>query len=295
MKRLVIVFVLVIIAGIAGVVVRSASKSNGTVAELRGLVSHDSSTDVRAEIHQTFDLSPGARVELSNLNGAVTIETSDSKIADVYIERIGTSQEALNRRRINVEADANGLHIRGEKGDGGFFARLFGSRASERVSLKLPRQISFYAKGVNGSVVVGDLDGSVDVRGVNGRVQIAGAVGTADFKGVNGNVVVALKRLNLEGVSLSGINGNIELQLSADVNAVLDAKGINGRVVSELPNVSIDKVKHSSYWARIGSGGNAINAKGINGNIRLTRGAMPPSATAESGTSKQQDSTSKEF
>jgi DUF4097 and DUF4098 domain-containing protein YvlB len=56
------------------------------------------------------------------------------------------------------------------------------------------------------------------------------------------------------------------------VNADLEAHGINGNVVSDLPNVSIDKGRHGRYSAQIGSGGNSINASGINGNIHLTRG-----------------------
>jgi hypothetical protein len=47
---------------------------------------------------------------------------------------------------------------------------------------------------------------------------------------------------------------------------------MNGSVISDLPDVSIDKSKKGSYWARIGNGGVGITAKGINGNIRLTRG-----------------------
>ena len=88
-----------------------------------------------------------------------------------------------------------------------------------------------------------------------------------------------MKKLDQEGVTLSGINGNIELRCASDVNADFDARGMNGRVTSDLPNVSIDKSKRGSYSARIGSGGNGITAKGINGNIRLTRGPELASAS----------------
>ena len=116
---------------------------------------------------------------------------------------------------------------------------------------------------------------------MNGRVQIASALGRATFKGINGNIFVGLKRID-DGVDLSGINGNIELQLGDDVNADLDARGMNGRIVSDLPNVSIDKSKRGSYWARIGNGGSGgITAKGINGNIRLTRSAQTPVQVSE--------------
>ena len=277
MKRIVILIVLVVLAGVAGVVVRSAS--DGTVGQLRGLVSPHYAGDVRQEIRQNYQLSPGARVELTGLNGAVKIETSDTKTAEVYIERTAPSQEALDRRKVTVEADANSLRIRGEKGDCGFWSRLFGgSSAAERVTLKLPRQISLYTKGVNGSFITSEIDGAVDIAGVNGRVQIASALGRATFKGINGNMFVGLKRID-DGVDLSGINGNIELQLGDDVNADLDARGMNGRIVSDLPNVSIDKSRRGSYWARIGNGGGGITAKGINGNIRLTR--SPEAASAE--------------
>src|SRR6185503_5825535 len=148
------------------------------------------------------ELSPGARVEIAGLNGAVKIETSDSKTAEIYIERTAASQEALDRRKITIEADANGLRIRGERSDdAGFFSRLFGSSAAERTTLKLPRQIALNAKGVNGSFITGDIDGAVEVTGINGRVQVGNAAGTATFKGINGNMVVGLKRIDQEGVT----------------------------------------------------------------------------------------------
>lgn len=278
MKRIVILIVLVTIAGIAGVV-RSSVKS---VSELRGFVSHRNAADVRQEIRQTFELVPGARVEITGLNGPVNIETSDTKTAEIYIERTASSQEALDRRKVLIDADANSLRIHSEKSDdAGFFSRFLGGSANERTTLKLPRQIALYGKGVNGAFVTGDIDGAVEIAGVNGRVQIGSAVGTATFKGINGNMVVGLKRIDQQGVTLSGINGNIELQLAADVNADFDARGMNGRVISDLPGVQIDREKRGNYWARIGTGGAGITAKGINGNIRFTRSAVQTaSATA---------------
>lgn len=268
MKRILILVVLVALAGIAGVVARSAA----TRSEIRELVSHEDG-DVRSEIREKYELAPGAQVELTGLNGSVKIETSDTKIAEVYIERTASGEEALKRRQINIEATANRLSIKGEKHHGGFFSRFFGSEAHEKVTLKLPRQISLYTKGINGSVNVGALDGSVEVAGVNGRVEIVSATGNASFTGINGNVMVGLKRLDQEGITLKGINGNIELQLPSDANASLEAKGMNGRVISDVPWASVDEPRHGHYSARIGNGGSPITAKGINGNIRLTRGA----------------------
>jgi len=277
MKRIVILILLVVMAGLAGVVVRSSSGR-----EIRGLVSQNASGDVRDEIRQSYELAPGARVDVGGINGPVKIETSDTKTAEVYIERTASSQEALSRRKISIEADGNKLSIRGETTQHNFFARLFGSRASEKVTLKLPRQISLVAKGVNGAVLVGEIAGAIEISGINGRVQVVNAAGSATLKGINGSVTVGLKNVASNGIELSGINGNIELQLPADLNADFEAHGMNGRVIADFPNVLIDKSRHGNYSARIGSGGSEISAKGINGNIRLTPTGFSTSLPAES-------------
>src|SRR6266576_798084 len=249
MKKIILVVVLIGIAGIAGLV-RSHTLAVGGKWPVAINSQNPSAGEAREDIRKSYELSPGARVEVSGINGAVKIETSDSKTADVHIERTGASQEMLNRRKITIDYTTSGLTIRGEKSDTGLLSRLFGASPAERVTLRLPRQVSVVAKGVNGSVIVGQIEGSVEVHGVNGKVEIDQASGSADF---------------------NGINGNIELRLGEGVNADLETHGMNGNVTSDLPNVVVDKSKRGSYSAQIGSGGNAISANGINGNIRLKR------------------------
>ncbi|MDQ5845939.1 MAG: hypothetical protein M3539_11670 [Acidobacteriota bacterium] len=270
MKKIILVVLLVGIAGIAGIV-RTYSKSGGSVAKWPLSLHQEkhSAADVREEIRKSFELSPGAKVDVSGINGAVKIETSDTRTAEIYIERTADSQEALTRRKVTIESTGAKLTIKGEKGDGNFLSRMFGSSPRENVTLRLPRQISLATTGVNGSVKVGEIDGSVEITGINGRVEIAQASGSAEFSGINGNVSVALKQLG-KGVDINGINGNIELRLGEGVNADLEAHGMNGSVTSDLPNVVVDKSSRGNYTARIGTGGSSISASGINGNIRLT-------------------------
>lgn len=269
MKKILLVVLLLGVAGIAGVV-RSHSKTSGHVWPIVVNADKQSQGNARDEIRKNFELATGARVEVSGINGWVKIETSDRKTADVYIERFGDSQEALNRRKITIESTSGGLTIRGEKGEGSFMSRMFGSNPTEHVTLRLPKQISLVTSGVNGSVTSGGIDGALEVNGVNGQVDVAQASGSAEINGINGNVSVGLSRIG-KGVDISGINGNIELQLSDEVNAKLEAHGMNGHVTSDLPNVVVDKSSHGSYSAQIGNGGGSISASGINGNIRLTR------------------------
>jgi hypothetical protein len=270
MKKIVLIVLLLGVAGIAGIV-RSHTKGGGPSWPLIINGDKQSTGNAREEIRKSYELATGARVEVSGINGWVKIETSNSKTADIYIERSGESQEVLNRRKITIENTSAGLTIRGEKNDKGFLSRIFGSSPAEHVTLRLPRQISLVTNGVNGSVTSGEIDGSVEINGVNGKVEVAQASGHAEFSGINGNVSVGLKQISKDGVDISGINGNIELRLSEGVNAALEAHGMNGNVTSELPNVVVDKNHHGSYSAQIGTGGNSISVSGINGNIRLTR------------------------
>ncbi|HUS08848.1 MAG TPA: hypothetical protein VMZ30_00170, partial [Pyrinomonadaceae bacterium] len=262
MKKIILVILLLAIAGIAGVV-RSHTKSTGRGWQLSFNADKHSAGNVREEIRKTYDLAAGARVEVSGINGWVKIETSDRNTADVYIERTGESQEALNRRKIAIESTATGLTIRGEKGDGSFLSRMLGSNPTEHVTLLLPKQISLVTNGVNGSVTSGAIDGSLKVNGVNGKVDIAQASGTAEINGINGNVSVGLATIGKDGVDLSGINGNIELRFSENVNANLVTHGMNGQVTSDLQNVVVNKNSYGSYSAQIGRGGSSISANGI--------------------------------
>jgi hypothetical protein len=269
MKKIILVVLLLGIAGIAGVV-RSHTKATGSAWKLELNPDKQSAANVRDEIRKTVDLEPGARVEVSGINGWVKIETSDKKTAEIYIERLGESQEVLNRRKVTVTSSLTQLTIQGEKGDSGFLANVFGSKPTEHVTLRIPRQVSLVTNGVNGSVTAGNIDGTVEVSGVNGKVDIGQATGSAELSGINGNVFVGLTKLGKEGVDISGINGNIELRFGEGVNANFESHGMNGHVMSDLPNVTVDKNGHGSYNARIGNGGSEISASGINGNIRLT-------------------------
>ncbi len=270
MKKIILIVLLLAIAGIAGVV-RSHTKGRSSAWALAVNSDKQASSKARDEIRKSFELAAGTRVEVSGINGWVKIETSETRTADVYIERFGDSQEVLNRRKITVENGSDGLIIRGDKGDSGFLSRVFGSRPTEHVTLRLPRQIALVTNGVNGSVTSGEIDGSVEVNGINGKVDIAQAVGSAEFSGINGNISVGLRQIGKNGVDINGINGNIELRLGEGVNAELEAHGMNGQVTADLPNVRVEKTHHGSYSAHIGSGGNSISASGINGNIRLSR------------------------
>lgn len=254
--KIFIVVVLVAVAWVAGRQLGIGSKGEG-----------------RYELNQSYQLAPGARVEVSGINGPVEVTTSDAGTAEVHVTTTARDEDALARHQINVFQTATSLTIRSENHDGWKFWRWFngGDNARQSVTLKLPRQVELTARGVNGRVTVGDIDGAVHVSGINGKVVIERATGAADVSGVNGAVSLGLAQLGDEGLRVSGVNGRVELRLTDDVNADLTVRGLNGNVTNELPNVALTHEGHATWHGRIGTGGAPISISGVNGSVRLTR------------------------
>jgi hypothetical protein len=265
-KRVLAVILLIVAAAVVGSMTRSADPVTGNASDAQQ----------SKEIRESYKLQPGAEVLVVGINGKVEIATSDTDTAEIFIERNARNPEDLNRRQITIEHTDNSLTVRSErKGGGGFWSFLTGhGNVSEHVVLKLPRKISLEAKGVNGQVNVGEVDGNVRISGVNGKVEIAQTSGFAEINGVNGALTIAVKQLGERGLRISGVNGRVELRLHDGLNADLQARGMNGGVNSEMPEVSVQKDSSRNYSARIGNGGAPISLNGINGGVKLTRDAV---------------------
>ena len=234
------------------------------------------------ETRKSFELKPGARLEVQDINGKVEIQTSETKTAEVYVRRAADSPNSLQRREITIEQTADGLLVRARTTHLGFWDHLFGRNPKEEVMIKAPRRIALSLKGINGPVTTGDIDGPLEAKAINGRVELGAASQYAELGSINGNIVIGLKQLGDRGASIKGVNGGIELRLANGLNADLTARGMNGNVRSDIPEVTVDKEEPGSrYSARIGSGGAPITISGINGNVRLTRDSATSTAVNE--------------
>jgi hypothetical protein len=228
-------------------------------------------------VNDSYALDPGARVEVSGINGPVDIMTTDGGVAEIHIENSTSDARSLEYHKITVEHGADHLFVRAEhKNDGGWglLRWLIGrggssARVQQRVVLKVPRRVDVAARGINGAVRIGELDGAVRVAGVNGEVTVASAAGRAEFAGVNGGVTFAMSRLEDAGVRVSGVNGNIEMRLATDANADIRVSGLNGSVNNDLKNLTVDDESRSKFIAHVGAGGASIRMSGISGNIHL--------------------------
>ena len=297
MKRVLIVVILIVAAAVLGLW-RSHGGVRAGLSKAVGMSSDDSQAEVREETRKSFELQPGARLDVQGFNGNVEIQTSDTRTAEVYVLRTANSRESLGRREVIIEQSPAGLLVRARQaGHPGIWEHLFGRNPKEEVTIKAPRAIALALKGINGKVTTGDIDGPLEAKGINGRVRLGQASGSAELSGINGNITVGLRQLSDRGARLSGVNGNIELRLANDLNADLTARGMHGRLNSEIPTIAVDGDGYGSHYsAHIGNGGAPITISGISGNVLLTRGdnaaassasnEKKPAAATDKGTEK---------
>lgn len=259
----------------------------------------------RDEFNQTYQLSPGARVEVSSIRGPVEIVNGDGPTAEVQIIRSARTRADLEYHKIEVRQTGDSLVVRGVEPEQ---RRGQNVQVDHHVRLKLPRRIDLSISSVSGSIKVGDVDGpthvssisgSADIGNVGGKLEvgsisgslevgnvgadarvnsISGDVslgqvnGSLDVSSVSGGLNTTLVSLSPQGIHIRSVSGSIEIKFKSDVNADFSAEHINGQVYLDVPNVTRDsEEKSSNVRARIGGGGTPITISSVSGNIRLTR------------------------
>ena len=260
----------------------------------------------RDETNQTFELSPGTRVEISSIRGSVKIVNADTATAQVQIIRTARNRADLEYHKIEVTHTANSLVVRGIQEPEGRRERNI--QVDHQVILTLPRRIDLLVNSISGSLRAGDVDGPIRVNSISGSVNIgnitgklqvnsvSGSVevgnagadvrvnsvsgnvemgqvdGSLEVSSVSGGVKATLNSLSPQGIHIRSVSGSIEIGFKSDVNADFSAEGISGQVYLDVPNVVRDSdEKSSNVRARIGAGGTPITIFSVSGNIRLTR------------------------
>src|SRR5829696_1458683 len=124
----------------------------------------------RDEINRTYQLAPGARVEVSSIRGPVKIVNADTATAEVRIIRTARTRADLEYHKIEVEQSGNSLIVRGVQEPEQ--RREQNIQVNHRVILKLPRHIDLSVNSVSGSLKAGDVDGQTNVSSISGSVNI---------------------------------------------------------------------------------------------------------------------------
>jgi len=216
------------------------------------------------EIHQSFNLKPGDRVEVSRISGPVEVESIEGDVAEVHVVRSAQIKSDLVWRKLKIEQTPTGLVIESE------FEPLRPDlvNVNHYVLLKLPRQTSFTTSGISGSVNIAALDGTVQVSGCSGSVIMKETNGPTDISGVSGSVILNVTHLSEAGLRVSGVSGTVELRVSDTLDANLSITSVTGRVFIGIPQQDPGR---SGYHFRVGRGGPPFSVSGVSGDVTVRR------------------------
>lgn len=236
-------------------------------------------TTLEQTFDRTYDIRPGARLVLDNVNGRVTVAAWDQpRVRIIARQRVESRDGDLARKTmaglVNVAADANGvrIHTNQPRNADGFFAWLAGQSIQTRVNydIAVPRSMNLDVETVNGTVSAANVSGALRFSTVNGRINIERCAGELNASTTNGGIVAELLSLTPgRPLKLSTTNGRISVAVPRTIAARVDASTANGAITSEIP-VQAHSSSRNSLRGTMNGGGNAeLSLHTTNGSIDI--------------------------
>ncbi|MEW6320941.1 MAG: DUF4097 family beta strand repeat-containing protein [Acidobacteriota bacterium] len=244
-----------------------------------GLDLHFASGRAQDEWTRSYQLAPGGRFELVNVNGKIEAEAAEGGALEIKAERVarGRSDEAAKELlgQIEMREEAGADRVRVEVRT----PRVSFGGHEVRWTLRVPRGVHVDLRTVNGGVLLTGLDGEVRARATNGGIRGRSLVAASvDASVTNGGVDVEVASLAESGsISLESVNGGVGLALPSDAKADVNAQCVNGGIsVSGLELAVVGEQSRRRIEGRLNGGGGRVTLKTVNGGVRLS--ALPPSA-----------------
>jgi hypothetical protein len=226
-----------------------------------------------AEWRKTYELAPGGRVEVNNINGRIAVEPSTGNAVEVVAQKIAraatpdAAKEALGRIEIREETSREGIKVSTKIPRAGGWFELGGTQV--KYSVRVPANAEVRFTTVNGGIEVTGLTGTIRAETTNGGVVARQVSGSIEASTTNGGVDVELVRLGESGAKLGCTNGGIKLRLPSDAKATISASITNGGI--DTSGLTLDTIESSRrrLEARLNGGGAPIRLDGTNGGISI--------------------------
>jgi len=117
----------------------------------------------------------------------------------------------------------------------------------------VPRGIALNLKtDAGGDLVVQGVEGNVEINNMNGEVRLEGLVGSAVINTMNGEVRAIYAKAPQKPISITSMNGEVDLRLPADTKANIRMRTHNGSILTDF---SEDTLKTKSEGSKHGGYG----------------------------------------
>ncbi len=183
---------------------------------------------------------PWADIHLTGVDGdAVTVEstvaahgTQDNH--DTGLRRLDEESNFMLSEHDNLVS----LTLAGDNPAAG------GNNAAYKISL--PRTMALDVKTeLGGDLTIKDLSGDIEINTTNGDVQLEGLAGSVIVNTMNGAVHANYARAPQKVISLTTMNGEIDLQVPADTKANVQLRTQNGSILTDFDKAKL-KTKAAS-------------------------------------------------
>jgi cytoskeletal protein CcmA (bactofilin family) len=232
--------------------------------------------------HWQGKIAAGQVIEVKGVSGNINAQGVDGEQAEVTAVKSGRDSAEV---KIAVVQTSEGVTIcaiyRGAESDcvpgREWPSQNHDLQARVDFTVHVPRQVRFLGRTVNGGIEATDMGSHVDAITVNGSVRVSTAE-WAEAKTVNGSVDAKIGKAEWPGeLKFSSVNGAVNLELPASLNADAHFKTLNGNVHSEFP-ITIQggfgghvDGHGTNMTGRIGSGGRDLDIQTVNGRIELKK------------------------
>ena len=239
-----------------------------------------SAATLKQTVDKTFDVRPGASVELTNLNGRVTIKSWDQpRVKVVALKTVEADrdllQKTMNDLRVEMQPRDGGLvittHYPKEHDGGSIFAWLLGDDIEAQVTYELtvPRTMNVDVENTNGGIYLSDVSGKHQLDTTNGKISVTRCAGSLDASTTNGGIEAELTRVTKgQPMRFETTNGRIEVAVPANFAADIDASTTNGSIQTDLP-VATQSAGDNRLRGTINGGGTLLRMRTTNGGIAL--------------------------
>ena len=233
--------------------------------------------DLTEEFHQTYQLAPGGRVHLENINGDVRVRGWDRHEVKVDAVKYAHTRERLAEARIEVEATAQSVRIetrypyRSTTWTNDSEGRRNNPATVEYV-LTVPRgALISQIELINGALDMEGLTGDVRASSINGKVTARDLTGPVRLSTINGPLEATFAGFT-NPVSLGSVNGPVTVFVPSDANAEVRAGTVHGGISNEF-NLPVKRGRYvgHSLAGRFGAGAMRVKLDNVNGPIRLRR------------------------
>lgn len=251
------------------------------------------------ELDVPFDLAPDAAraLQVSNLCGSVEISTHRHDRVTVEVDETirartrSDLERAKRETRLSLREQPGRVQLIADgpfrQADGSIQWRERSYRVCYDLAIRVPARINLDVSTItDGTVTVRGTEGDLVAENVNGALQVLDVAGSGALSNVNGDISLTVRARPDQPWSIETVNGDVDAQFPASLEADLSFETMHGEIftdyeVTPLPAPVTKGERRAdglfvyrqepAVYARVGSGGPAIDIETLNGDIFLRR------------------------